>query len=313
MRQAKPLAKQNVLWRRIKKYRNMYLFLLPAVIVVIVFSYIPMTGLIMAFQHYMPATGFLRSEFVGLENFRSFLTNKDFPYALRNTLSLNGLILLFGFPLPILLAVLLNELRFRKFKKTAQTITYLPHFISWVVIAGMAYKLLEEDYGNVNQFLQFLGFQSIPFLRNPKYFYGLLSFITIWKSLGWNSIIFLAAITSIDVELYEAATADGAGRFAKFLYITLPSLIPLICLMLVFNVASIFSGGGASFDAVYNMGNGFVMERALTLDYHVYLEGIRKNSPSYATAVGMVISILSFVSLLIANKLNSKASGRGVI
>ncbi|WP_276356943.1 ABC transporter permease [Cohnella caldifontis] len=298
----------------IKKYRSMYLFLLPAVLVTVIFSYVPMMGLIMAFENYKPRLGYFHSPFVGFAHFREFMTQHDFYLAFKNTILLNGLMILIGFPLPILFALLINEIRFAAFKRVTQTITYLPHFISWVVVSGLVYIFLEDEYGSVNVLLQWLGFDSIGFMREPKYFWGVFVAVSVWKEIGWNSIVFLAALTGIDQEQYEAATIDGAGRFQKLRYITIPGIAPVIGLMFIFTVATIFGAngsGGANFDAIYNMSNPLVMDTALTLDYHVYMAGIRYNNPSYGAAVGMVISALSLFLLLVTNRIGKKISGYG--
>ncbi|WP_051621176.1 ABC transporter permease [Paenibacillus sp. UNC451MF] len=307
------LPKRSGFWERVRQHRMMYLFLLPAFVVTIIFAFIPMFGLIMAFQDYTAVQGFMNSPFVGLKHFISMWSNPEFILGLKNTVFLNGMLILIGFPLPILFALLLNEIRSMLFKRVSQTISYLPHFISWVVVAGLVYKLLEEDFGSVNLLLQALGFEKISFMREVDYFRGIFVTTVIWKELGWNSIIFLAALTSIDQDQYEAATIDGASRFQKLLYITLPGIANVIGLMFIFKIATIFGGGGggASFDAVYNMGNPLVAEASLTLDYHVYLAGIRHAEISYGTAVGLVLSILSFGILILSNRISKKISGYG--
>jgi putative aldouronate transport system permease protein len=309
----RPLSKASKTWREMKRYRAMYLFLLPAAIVTIIFSYIPMVGLIMAVQDYSPVKGFINSSFVGMKHFQKIIDSPEFLLGLKNTIGLNGLLILIGFPLPIILALLINEIKNVKFKRVTQTITYLPHFISWVVVSGLVYKLLEEDFGGVNLLMSYLGLDRIAFMREVSYFWGVFITTAIWKDIGWNSIIFLAALTSIDTEQYEAATIDGAGRFQKLLFITLPGIAAVVGLMFIFKIATIFGGGGggASFDAIYNMSNPLVSDAALTLDYHVYLSGIREGEVSYATAVGFVLSVLSFGILLFSNKVSKKISGYG--
>lgn len=307
-------GKRILFWANVKKYRSMYLFLLPAIIVTFIFAYLPMFGLVIAFQKYDSIKGFLHSPFVGFENFREFLAKPEFYQTLKNTIGMNALYIFIGFPLPILFALLINEIKNIAFKRISQTITYLPHFLSWVVVSGLAYSVLEDGYGALNLLLQHVGFDSIPFMREAKYFWGVFTTVAIWKELGWNSIIFLAALTSIDQEQYEAATIDGANRFQKLLYITIPGMMPVIGLMFIFNIATIFGAngsGGANFDAIYNMSNPLVMGTSQTLDYYVYMAGIRYSNPSYGTAVGLVISILSFTLLLASNKIGKKISGYG--
>lgn len=268
----------------------------------------------MAFQKYDPVLGILNSPFIGFDNFREFLTKADFYLSLKNTIVMNALLIVIGFPLPILFALLVNEIKNAAFKRISQTITYLPHFISWVVVSGLVYALLEDGHGIINSLLQFLNMESIPFMRESKYFWWVFVVVAIWKELGWNSIIFLAALTGIDQEQYEAATIDGANRMHKLLYITLPGIAPVVGLMFIFNIATIFGAngsGGANFDAIYNMSNPLVMDASQTLDYHVYMAGIRYSNPSYGTTVGLVVSVLSFVLLLSSNRISKKISGYG--
>jgi putative aldouronate transport system permease protein len=299
----------------IKKYKMLYIFLLPAFIVTIIFSYIPIMGVIMAFQDFKIKLGFINSPFVGFKHFIVFLEDPAFYRALRNTLAMNGLIILIGFPLPIILALLLNELKNLLFKRIAQTVVYLPYFISWVVVAGLFYRLLDADTGQVNLFLEWIGLQKIPFFREEDYFWGIMTAAYVWKFIGWNSIIFLAALATIDLEQHEAATVDGAGRFRKLIYITLPGIAPVIGLMFIFTIATIFGGGGggggASFDAIYNLSNPLVMNTADTVEYYIYSNGIRMAKYSFAAAVGLALSIVSFIILITANKISKKINGYG--
>ncbi|MFC4776121.1 ABC transporter permease [Paenibacillus sp. GCM10023252] len=295
------------LWRTLGNYKMLYLFLLPAVLVTFIFNYIPLVGVVMAFQDFNIVQGYFGSPFVGLDNFKNFLDNPDFYTALRNTLAMSFLLIIIGFPVPILFAIMINEMKNKAFKRIAQTLTYLPHFLSWVVISGLIYRMLEEYFGAVNLLLNALGLDKIAFLRDPDYFWGILVSGSIWKDMGWNSIIYLAAMAGIDPALYEAATIDGAGRWKKILYITLPGIAPVIGLLLIFNIGTLV--GGASFDAVYNLHNPLVGEKAMTLDYFVYLEGIRQNNPSLASAVGLTFSLVSFGLVLTANLISKKVSG----
>ncbi len=279
----------------------------------IVFYYTPMGGLIMAFQDYNPIDGFLNSEFVGFKHFIEFMNDDDFIISLRNSLVINGFNIMFGFTLPIAFAIFIFSMKNNMFKKVTQTITYLPHFISWVVVGGMVYKLLDPDTGILNLLLKQLSLEPIPFMRDPGYFWGIITSVSIWKELGWNSIIFLAALSAIDVEQYEAAVVDGANSLQKLIHITLPGIMPTIVLMLIFNIGNLFNANGnVSFDAIFNMRNAFIADVANTLDFYIYQEGIMRNQISYATAMGFFQNIISLFLVLGANKISKKIRGYGM-
>lgn len=300
-------------FKAVMKYRNMYLFLLPAVVLSLVFYYAPMIGITMAFEDFQILKGYFGSQFVGLKHFIQFISQPDFYLALKNTVCINTLVLVIGFPLPIVFALLLNELTNGAFKRISQTITYLPHFISWVVLAGMVYRLLDYNSGSVSAFASGIAGFHIPFLRDQKYFWPILVFASIWKELGWNSIIFLAALSSIDVEQYEAATVDGAGRFKKMWYITLPGIAPVAGLLLILTIGTLFSSstGGASLDAIYNLQNPNVYTSAMTLDLYVYNEGVKWSHYSYAAAIGVAQSAVALIMVVSANALSRKSQGYG--
>ena len=284
----------------------MYLFLLPALLSAIFFSYKPMVGIVMAFQDFDIAKGYMRSPFVGFENFQRFLTNPDFYMALRNTLCLSLLSFVFVFPAPILFALILNEIKWSRFKKVTQTVSYLPHFISWIVAATLIQKLLlDQDMGLVNDIIAAFGGSRIGFMREPMWFWPIVIMGGIWKETGWNSIIYLAALTSIDAELYEAAKVDGAGRFQRLLHVTLPGIAPTIGLLLVLNVGSLINAG-ANFDAVYNLQNPLVSSTAYILEMYAYYEGITFARYSYATAITLMQSVVTLLMVLGANKIYKK-------
>lgn len=299
------------LMKRIYKYRIMYMFLLPAVVFCLVFCYRPMVGVIMAFQKYDLVRGMFHSPFVGFANFTEFLTNPDFYTALKNTLGLNILSILIGFPLPIALSILIFSMRDTIFKKVTQTISYLPHFISWVVVAGMMYKILDQDSGILNIIIRGLGGESIPFMREASYFWTVIITTAIWKELGWNTIIYLAALSSIDVEQYEAATVDGSTGFQKMIYITLPGLAPVIGLMLIFTMGSLVSSSSISLDAIYNMRNPLVSSASDTLDYFIYQQGVMKVKYGYSAAMGLTQSIIALFLVLGSNSISRRIRGYG--
>lgn len=300
------------LQRRIKQYSTLYIFMLPAIIVSLIFYYRPMIGLIMAFQKYDIVKGMFDSPFIGLDNFRAFVNDKAFWSALRNTLAINGLYFLIGFPLPIALAIMIFGMRDNLFKKVTQTISYLPHFVSWVVIAGVVYKLLEINGGIVNILIKNLGGTPVAFMREPDLFWWIMTITSIWKELGWNTIIYLAALASIDAAQYEAAMVDGATGFQQLIYITLPGLAPIIGLMLIFTMGTIVSSNSAiSFDAVYNMRNALVASRADTLDYYIYAKGVLGVKYGLSTAAGLMLSLISLFMVLGSNAISRRIRGYG--
>ena len=303
-------VRRKSLRQRMWEHRVMYCFLLPAIVVLIIFSYVPMAGLVMSFQNYDLVKGFAGSKWVGLKWFEKFLRDKDFYVALKNTLGINGLHILIGFPLPIALAIGIFAMRPSKFKKVTQTITYLPHFISWVVISGLVYKMLDAETGIVNTLIKHLGGSATPFMREPKYFWGIIIFTAIWKELGWNTIIYLAALSAIPTEQYEVAIVDGANGRQQLWYITLPSIAPTIGLMLIITVGGIINGG-VGFDAVYNLRNAFLSSTANTLEYFTFSEGILSNKFSYATAIGFAQGVVSLFLVVSANTASRKLQGFG--
>jgi putative aldouronate transport system permease protein len=290
----------------------MYLFLIPAVLVTLVFNYVPMAGAVMAFQKYDIFKGISGSPYVGLANFREFLSDANFYRALWNTLRLNLLHLLIGFPLPIAFAIAIFAVRDGVFKRVTQTISYLPHFVSWIVVAGIVYKMLDKDSGFINTLLGWFGQKPIAFMRDPNHFTGVLLAASVWKELGWNTIIFLAALASIEAEQYEAAMIDGATSFDKLRFITLPGLAPVIGLMLIFTVGSIAAGNGAtSFDAIYNLRNALVSRMSDTLDYYIFAKGIISTQYGLSTAVSIAQGLVSLGLVMSANVLSKRIRGYG--
>lgn len=309
----------NGLFRTILQQKILIIFLLPAIILIFVFNYIPMFGLIIAFQDYEILKGFFHSSFVGLANFREFLQTPDFYDALQNTIAINLICLVIVFPLPIIFAILLNELVSAKLKKTVQTITYLPYFISWVVVGGLFYKLLESETGIVNVILSSVGIENITFFRNPEYFWVIIIIATIWKGIGWNSILYLSAINAIDPHLYEAAEVDGANRYQRMWHITLPGIMGTATFLFILTVGSIMNGSGGAggslapnFEAFWNFRNALVSSKSDVLDIYVYQQGVQGAHYSYATAIGIFQSVMSLVLLFLANYLIKKWRGEAL-
>ena len=308
----KLLRNREQLKREIYRYRIMYLFLVPAIIAVVVFSYVPMVGVLMSFQDYDIVKGLFGSEWVGLKHFKEFFSDSGFWSALKNTLAINGLSILIGFPLPIILAIAIFSMKDGIFKKVTQTISYLPHFVSWVVVGGLVFKLLDVDTGAINNFIKTLGGEPIAFFREPLWFWVIIIVTCIWKELGWNTIIYLAALSGIDAEQYEAALVDGANKRQRLWYITLPGIMPVVGLMLIMTIGNLINAnGGASFDAVYNLRNALTASMSDTLDYYIFSQGIQHNEYSYAASIGLVQGLVSLFLVITANRVSRKTRGYG--
>ncbi len=294
-----------------RKYSALTLMFIPVVAYFIIFKYIPMGGIAIAFENYKIKEGIFGSAWCGLDNFNKAFAMATFRRSVWNTLTISGLKLLFGFPMPIILALMLNEVTHVRFKKTVQTISYLPHFLSWVVLAGMFQQLLSPNNGAVNAVLRdvFGVKDSIYFLGNNKYFRGTLIVTDIWKNVGWSSILYLATISGIDPELYEAATVDGASRWQCTRYITIPSLVSTIVIMLILNIGSIMDAG---FDQVFNLYNSAVYQTGDIIDTYVYRYGLGDMKYALATAVGLFKNVIAFVLVVGTNLITRRISGEGI-
>ncbi|WP_426448408.1 ABC transporter permease [Paenibacillus sp. S-38] len=291
-------------WQRFVQQWDYQSMILPSIVFLIIFSYIPMWGVLLAFKEYDLFTGFAASPWVGTLHFRMFFESPEFWLILRNTLCISLLKLAVGFPAPIVLALMLNEVAHMAFKRIVQTITYIPHFISWVVVSGLVFSMLAVDGGPVNGLLLQLSLidQPVNWMSVPEYFWAILVSTGVWKEIGFGSIVYLAAIAGIDPALYEAASLDGAGRFKQIFLITLPSIAPVIIIFLILGVGNILNAG---FEDILlltqNLNNGILMPYAEVIDTYVYQMGIINQRFSYATAAGLFKSVLSVLLLLIAN------------
>jgi putative aldouronate transport system permease protein len=277
--------------------------LIPLLLLLVLFTYKPMGSLIIAFKDYSPFKGVLASPWVGLEHYREFFKS---PYAwrvVRNTLVIGSVQLFFGFPLPIIFALLLNELRGGPFKKTVQTINFLPHFISTVVVCSMVVNFLSPSYGVINSIIQKFGGDSIYFLAEPKYFVPVFFTMNIWRETGYNSIIYISALTAISEEMYEAATVDGANRWKQLWHITLPELMPTILIMLLVQLGSILN---VSYESIILLYNPSIYETADVISTFVYRVGMQQGRYDYSTAVDLLNSVISFVLVVGANKLSKR-------
>ena len=295
-----------------KRYWQLYVMLALPIIYFIIFKYIPMVYIQIAFKKYSLVESVWKMPLAkknGFEFFIKAFKSKDFILAIRNTLMLNFLDLIAGFPAPIIFALILNELRFPRFKKVVQTIAYMPHFLSWVIVASLALQLFAPTSGLVNMVITGLGADAVPFLNEPKHWVATYIMIGVWQSFGWNSIVYLAAIAGINPELYEAASVDGAGRFRKMWHITLPGIRPTIVVLLVMNLGNILS---SSFDRPYAMQNNTVMDVANVLSTYVYTHGIKGLQFSLTTAVGLFQSVVCVIFLLLANAISRKLGDRGI-
>lgn len=293
--------------KKLKNQKSLLLLSIPFVIYVFIFCYAPLFGWIMAFQRYKPKTGILHSEFVGLENFQFLFRNEDFLGCIRNTLAMGVINLVLSTISAIIFAILLSEFRFNRGKKFVQTISYLPHFLSMIILTGIVFDVLSMENGTMNKFLLSVGIidKPIQWLAEPKYFWWIVAFANLWKETGWNSIIYLAAITSINPDLYEAASIDGAGRLRRIWHITLPGLKPTILILLIMNVGNVLNVG---FELQYLLGNGLVKSVSETIDIYVLNYGIGKGNYAIGTAAGIFKSIVSIILIIIANT-SAKAMG----
>jgi len=295
--------------RRVKENVTLYAILLPVLIHIFIFCYIPMYGIVIAFQNYFPGSGFIAFDssvqWVGLKHFKDFMSSLYFGRLIRNTIVLSGLQLLMGFWVPIVFALLVNEIKHLKFKKFVQTASYLPYFISTVIVASMAMLMVSQD-GLINNVLKIIGFPQIQYNTDPRYFPWVYVITNIWKSFGWNSIIYLSNIASIDLNLYEAARIDGANRFQQAVNITLPSIKHIITILFIFAIGSLLS---ANTEFILLMYNPAIYETADVVGTYVYRQGILRGNFSQATAIGIFMQVINFTLLYICNSISRKVNG----
>ncbi|MGT2682716.1 ABC transporter permease [Streptococcus porci] len=294
-------------FQRMMLQKDLCLLALPFVIYVIFFNYAPLIGWVMAFQKFRPGRGYFDQEWVGFDNFKLLFSDDNFLRVVRNTLGMSLLNLTLGFIFSIGFAILLNEVRNKWVKKVMQTISYMPHFLSWIIVTGIVMDVLSTESGILNQLLMTFNIidKPISFLSEPKYFWWIVGFSNVWKSTGWGSIIYLAAMSAINEELYESAEIDGANRLRKIWHITLPGIKPTIFILLLINIGNILSAG---FEVQYLLGNGLVQEVSQTIDIFVLKYGISLNNYSFATAAGIFNSLVSVILITVANRL-AKAAG----
>ncbi|OMG46849.1 ABC transporter permease [Paenibacillus macerans] len=291
-------------WGRMYAQRHIQIMALLGVAWMIVFNYVPMYGIIIAFKEYNIVRSIAEAPWVGFDHFKEFFQDDNFVNVMKNTLGISLIKLIVGFPLPIIFALFLNEMRSVRFKKAVQTISYLPHFLSWVVLGGILTTWL-SDVGIINDLLLALHLiqEPISYLAEPNYFWGIVVASDVWKELGWSAIIYLAAITSISPEMYEAATIDGAGRFQKMWYITLPSIKATISILFILAVGGVLN---SNFDQILVLRNALNESASNVIDIYVYQTGMLSGRYSYSTAVGLFKSVIALILLLLANRVTKK-------
>lgn len=293
-----------------KKHSALALMLLPVVIYFVIFKYIPMYGLSIAFKDYKMSLGIMGSPWNGIDNFAKMFSTQTFVRAVKNTIIISLLKLILQFPMPLILALMLNEIRHLKYKKAIQTISYLPHFLSWVVIAGLFRQMLSPTSGVVNFIISdIFGGESIYFLADNNWFRTTLIASSVWQTIGWSSILYLAALSGISPHLYEAAVCDGANRWQKMWFITLPCLIPTITILFILRVGYLMDGG---FDQIFNMYNTAVYETGDIIDTYVYRYGLGKMKYASGAAIGLFKNLIGFSLVILTNSLSKKISDNGI-
>lgn len=297
------MESSDTLWKRIVKHRTLFYMFLPGFLLLLVFAYGPLYGLQIAFKDYQIFKGIWGSPWVGMKHFTEFFTNPDALQVLANTILISLYRLLWGFPAPIILAILINEIGNMAFKRVFQTISYLPHFISWIILSGMITKILSPSSGFINNIIVWLGGEPIFFMISKEWFRIILVVSGIWKEVGWGSIIYLAVLSGIDSQLYEAAIIDGANRLQRIWRITLPSLLFIVSILLILSMANILSAG---FDQIFNMYNYQVYAVADIIDTFVYRRGLVGMEFSFSAAVGFFKSITGLILVLTVNTITKR-------
>jgi len=300
--------KKKYFWKKLKRDKYQYVMLLPAFLVTLIFAYIPMFGLIMAFQNFSIFDGFLHSEWVGLDNFVKIFTQSKFTTAIGNTLLVSVVNLFICFPAPIIMALLINELELKRFKKVTQTVSYLPHFLSWISVVGLATVLLGKD-GVINDLRMALGAaERVTFLSKQELFLPIIVLLNLWKETGWGTVIHLANLSSINPELYEAASVDGATRLQKIWFITLPHMLPTVMILLIFKMGTLFA---SNFELIYGLQNPFIDFEVISTI--IYQTGIKSGNYSVSTAIGLAEGLIALLLVFGSNWISKKTSGSGII
>ncbi len=301
------------LWKKIIQQRYLFVMCIPFVIWAAIFSYLPLGGWLMAFKNYKPNLGIFKSQWVGVTYFKEFLTEGRFYEILRNTVVMGSLNVFFGTVSAILLALLLNEAKNKLFKRTVQTVSYLPHFISWVIVSNIFYMILSTENGVVNTILTGVGIidEPVNWVAKGSLFWVIVTVAQVWKEMGWNAIIYLAAMTAIDKNLYEAGEVDGLGRLGKMRYVTIPGIIPTIAILMVLNIGNLFNSTG--FDPSYLMGNNMTLAYSDNLAVYTYRYGLQMSRFSMSASLGIFNSVVSLILLFSANRFSRRFIEDGVI
>ncbi|MEC0755541.1 sugar ABC transporter permease [Bacillus haynesii] len=296
-------------WEKLLQQKYLYLMILPGLIYFLLFKYVPMWGIVIAFQDYQPFLGITGSEWVGFKHFERLFTEPTFFMLLKNTLILFFLNLVVFFPIPIILALLLNEVRVALFKKFVQTLIYIPHFMSWVIVVSLSFVLLTVDGGLINEIIAYFGGEKINFLLNESWFRPMYILQVIWREAGWSTIIYLAAITAVDPQLYEAAKMDGANRLRRMWHVTLPAIRSVIVVLLILKIGDTLELG---FEHVYLLLNATNREVAEIFDTYVYTAGLKQGQFSYSTAVGLFKAAVGLILVVFANRMAKKFGEEGI-
>ena len=303
------MQKRKRLFREIKSARYLYLLIIPVMIYILIFKYGPMYGIVMAFKDYKIGDGIWGSAWVGMKHFQALFNSYDFYRVLRNSLLLNVYSVIFQFPVPIILALLLNEVKSTYFKKPVQSILYLPHFLSWVILAGIIIQMLSPSTGIINSIIKFFGGDPIYFMSSKSWWLVVFIVSGIWKESGWGTIIYLAAISGVDSQLYEAAQIDGAGKLRQVWHITMPAIKPTIVILLVMRMGSMMDVG---FDQIYMLSNDYVREIADVFSTYIYRMGIENIRYSYTTAIGLFQSVVNLILLAGTNWVAHRLGEQGI-
>lgn len=296
-------------WKLAMRNLDYYLLLIPGLIFLLIFKYTPMYGVVIAFQDFNIFEGISGSDWVGFEQFQKLIHSEEFAQVFTNTLLISVYKIVLLFPIPILIALILNEVRVMVFKRTIQTIIYLPHFLSWVIISGLFITILSPSGGLINNIIQSFGGEPISFFMSNSYFRSVVVFTAGWKEVGWNAIVFIAAISGIDQEQYEAASIDGAGRIRKMLYISLPGILPTIVLMFILRLGNVLEAGT---EQILTMYNPVVYQTGDVIGTFVYRVGLGKMDYSFSTAVGLFNSVVGFILVISGNYISKKLLNRGI-
>ena len=307
-----PINNRTMMWNRVKRQKQLILISIPFIIYIFIFFYLPLGGLVMAFQNFRPNPhlSWYEHEWVGFFQFQRLFTDDSFIRVIRNTFAMGFINLILSFVTAIVFALLLNEIFNRKFKRVIQTISYLPHFLSWIIVTSLVSNMLSMEGGMINAFLGLFGIGPIHFLGRPDLFWWIVGWSHVWKNLGWNTIIYMATIAGIDPQLYESAQIDGANRFQRAWHITLASMKPTITILLILNLGWVLNAG---FEIQFLLGSGLVADVAQTIDIFVIRRGIALNNFSLATAAGLFRSLVAVVMILICNFIAGRLEGEQVI